>query len=101
MVLFLAAQPSGETVLTGNSRLFGLAAAVLVLGLTACVPKAEQNSGSPATLIGRAVLPADTFLPGTPPVGLALDPEINGRELPFGDMPVQGFSSLIPRDGGN
>ena len=87
--------------MTGKSLLFGLAAAALVLGLTACVPKAEQDSGSPATLIGRAVLSADTFLPGTPPVGVALDPEINGRELPFGDMPVQGFSSLIPRDGGN
>lgn len=87
--------------MTGKLRVFGLAATALVLVLTACVPKAEQGSGNRATLIGRAVLPADTFLPGTAPVGIALDPEINGRELPFGDMPVQGFSSLIPRDGGN
>ncbi len=89
-------------MLTGNSRCFGLAPAlfILVMGLTACVPKSEQNTGKLATLIGRAVLPADTFQPGTPPVGRRLDPEINGRELPFGGTPVQGFSSLIPRDGG-
>jgi glycerophosphoryl diester phosphodiesterase len=88
-------------MLTGNSRLFVLAPALLVLaiGLTACVPKSEQDTGKLATLIGRAVLPADTFQPGTPPVGRELDPEINGRELPFGATPVQGFSSLVPRDG--
>lgn len=88
-------------MLTGKSRVFGLAAAALLFCLTACVPKTAQESDQDVTLIGRAVLPADTFLPGTPPVGIALDPEINGRQLPFGDMPVQGFSSLVVRDGGD
>ncbi|MEN8007283.1 MAG: esterase-like activity of phytase family protein [Candidatus Krumholzibacteriota bacterium] len=92
-------------MLTGRSRIFGLTAVgltivALALGLSACVPKSEKSSGKLAVLIGRAVLPADTFLPGSPPVGIAMDPEINGRQLPFGDMPVQGISSLIPRDGG-
>jgi hypothetical protein len=86
--------------LNGRSRVLGLTGALLCLGLTACVPKSDQNTGQLATLIGRAVLPADTFFPETPAVGMAMDPEINGRELPFGDVPVQGFSSLIPRDGG-
>jgi hypothetical protein len=84
-----------------RSLLLGLAAAVLCHGLTACVPKSERFSGGLATLIGRAVLPADTFLPGTGPIGVALDAEIYGRELPFKDLPVQGFSSIVLRDGGD
>jgi len=88
-------------MLTGKLHFFRLALVLLTLCLTACVPRDEQGSGKLATLIGRAVLPADTFLPGTPPVGRELDPEINGRELPFGATPVQGFSSLVRRGGGN
>ncbi len=86
-------------MLTGKSRFFGLVLVLVALCLIACVPKSDQVSIDRATLIGRAVLPADTFQPGTPPVGIKLDPEINGRELPFGATPVQGFSSLIIRDG--
>ncbi len=85
-------------MLTGKSRYFGLVLVLLGLCLIACVPKSNEVSGDRATLIGRAVLPADTFQPGTPPVGRELDPEINGREIPFGATPVQGFSSLVPRD---
>ncbi len=87
-------------MLTGKSRCFGLILALSGLCLIACVPRSDQDPGDRATLIGRAVLPADTFQPGTPPVGRELDPEINGRELPFGATPVQGFSSLIPRGDG-
>jgi len=53
-----------------------------------------------AALAGRAVLPADTFFPEAHPVGVALDPEINGRRLPFDQVPVQGFSSMIPLEDG-
>jgi glycerophosphoryl diester phosphodiesterase len=88
-------------MLTGKSRFLGSALVSLAFCLTACVPNSEQDAGKLATLIGRAVLPADTFQPGTPPVGRELDPEINGRELPFGATPVQGFSSLVPRSDGN
>ncbi len=87
-------------MLTGKSRYLGLTPVLLALCLIGCVPKSDKVSVDRATLIGRAVLPADTFQPGTPPVGHELDPVINGRELPFGGTPVQGFSSLIPRDGG-
>ncbi len=86
-------------MLTGKSRYLGLIPTLLALCLAACVPKSDQVSSARATLIGRAVLPADTFQPGTPPVGRKLDPRINGRELPFGATPVQGFSSMIPRGG--
>ncbi len=67
--------------------------AVLLVFFSGC----GKNEDSPLTtnLTGRAILPADTFLPG-PMVGRVLAPEINGRSLPFSGVPVQGFSSIIP-----
>ena len=82
------------------SRIILIVLPVMVaLAATACGPKkSEPRSGKLAMLVGRAVLPADTFLPDGPPVGAHLEPVINGRELPFGSVPVQGFSSLVPRE---
>jgi len=70
--------------------------AAIGLALLVCGCSGEPAPSVPAlaTLTGRAVLPADTFSVG-PTVGRALDPEINGRQLPFSLVPVQGFSSLI------
>jgi hypothetical protein len=50
----------------------------------------------PATLIGRAVLPADTFVPG-PVSGQFLTPGApsNNRPVPFNGQPVQGFSAIL------
>ena len=63
--------------------------------------EAPVIEGDPlATLAGRAVLPADTFSPEPRTVGTRLDPRINGRDLPFDRVPVQGFSSLLPQDDG-
>lgn len=63
--------------------------------------EAPVVNGEPlAILAGRAVLPADTFFPEQHTVGIALDPKINGRDLPFDRVPVQGFSSLVPLDDG-
>ncbi len=55
-----------------------------------------QNEDKTLTtnLTGRAILPADTIIPG-PMVGRVLGPKINGRTLPFHGVPVQGFSSII------
>jgi hypothetical protein len=78
--------------------LMTLCLALGILGMAACAPSGEKHQGKGATLAGRVVLPADTFVPDTPGVGRELDPVINGRELPFGDVPVQGFSSLVRRD---
>jgi hypothetical protein len=79
--------------------------------LTACVPIAiamtlmsgREVSASPpadqhlpeATLVGRAVLPVETYAPG-PVSGAAFGPAvINGITFPLPSQPVQGFSSLI------
>jgi glycerophosphoryl diester phosphodiesterase len=59
-----------------------------------CAQDPAPTEPALATLTGRAVLPADTFK-GGPAVGGAMEPEINGRKLPFRTTPVQGFSSLI------
>jgi hypothetical protein len=75
----------------------GLILGLGILALTSCAPSSEKAPTGGASLIGHAVLPADTFAPDTPGVGRELDPVINGRELPFGEVPVQGFSSLVPR----
>ncbi|WP_218163364.1 esterase-like activity of phytase family protein [Nannocystis exedens] len=56
--------------------------------------------GPPATLVGRAVLPAATFAPG-PPSGARLGPApIHGQQAPFGSQPVQGFSALVANGDG-
>ncbi|WAS90880.1 esterase-like activity of phytase family protein [Nannocystis punicea] len=54
-----------------------------------------QAAAPPATLVGRAVLPAATFAPG-PPSGARLGPQaIHGQQAPFVSQPVQGFSALL------
>jgi len=81
-------------VIRGLTRL-----ATLLLVLAAgCSRDTTPSEPALATLTGRAVLAADTFADG-PAVGHALGPEINGRELPFASVPVQGFSSLISLGG--
>jgi hypothetical protein len=47
-------------------------------------------------LVGRAVLPADTFAPG-PTSGQLVTGNTNGRTVPFeAKQPVQGFSAVLP-----
>src|SRR5262245_34693892 len=52
-------------------------------------------------LVGRAVLPADTFAAG-PTSGRQLGSQpINGRTAPFVDQqPVQGFSAVLSQEDG-
>ncbi len=51
-------------------------------------------------LVGRAILPADTFAPG-PTSGQYIGSGANGRAAPFVNrQPVQGFSALISAGGG-
>ncbi len=52
-------------------------------------------SKQPVGLIGRAVLPADTFYPG-PTSGQFLTPGApsNNKPVPFSSQPVQGFSAI-------
>src|SRR5262245_65167984 len=84
-------------------------AAALSLGIASALlawpsPSSEDELHPPAkdaraTLVARAVLPADTFAPG-PTSGRQLGvAPINGRTPPFvGRQPVQGFSGIL-RDG--
>ncbi|WP_414579155.1 phytase [Anabaena sp. CCY 9402-a] len=53
--------------------------------------------GSKLTLKGFAALPADTFAEGTP-AGSAVTGNTNGRDLPFANQPVQGFSAVQVAD---
>ncbi len=97
--LFTGLTPSSPltrlTRLTPSSLLTILALfTLLTLLTTGCTENRAPAEPGLAVLTGRAVLPADTFVEG-PAVGQALDPVINGRNLPFDSMPVQGFSSLI------
>lgn len=64
------------------------AAALVILSCTAAAAGATA-------LVGRAVLPADTFAPG-PASGQFISGNTNGRTFPFASQTVQGFSGIIP-----
>ena len=69
-----------------------LTTAVVCVG-TASGATPEQNSG--VRLVGRAVLPVETYAPG-PPSGTFLPPGVvNGISFPLPSQPVQGFSAII------
>lgn len=72
-----------------------LLVAILMMVFAGCRSGQNDSRRPLVSLTGRAILPADTILPG-PAVGKALDSEINGRSLPLPGIPVQGFSSIIP-----
>ncbi len=62
------------------------------LGLTSGLSSSAQ------TLIGRAILPADTFLPGPVSGQFITDPK---RTTPFASQPVQGFSAVLDNGDGS
>ena len=75
-----------------------IAEALIVAAGVAWLAACADESG--VTLVGRAVLPADHFLPG-PTSGQFIEPA-NGRTPPFRDrQPVQGFSALLDNGGGS
>lgn len=79
-----------------------LALLAILAGITlfsGCDRHAQPSDTALARLDARAVLPADTFA-GDGPVGEALDNVTNERRPPFAQIPVQGFSSLLPLDDG-
>ncbi len=79
-----------------------LGAAALALGLSSpamAVPR-PADFGQ-ATLTGFAVLPAETFVPGSEPSGSAIGAgPFNGIAAPFSGQPVQGFSGVVRRGDG-
>ena len=85
---------------TRNAGRIGITAAILAL-----VPAWPTLAQGPhhrnvPRLVGRAVLPVETYAPG-PPSGTGLVPAgqsevvINGVHLPTPSQPVEGFSSVI------
>jgi len=66
--------------------------ALLLILIAGCSKKSDRSITTHLT--GRAVLLADTIIPG-PPTGIALDAKINGRSTPLPGVPVQGFSSIL------
>jgi len=74
---------------------------MLLAALALALPTAAGASGpSSARLLGRAVLPANTFAPGPPSGSLLGSSPINGVQPPFSSQPVQGFSAALPAGGG-
>lgn len=80
-------------------KLFAVLVALIATLVAAPEPAGAHGRGRghkrpPATLIGWASLPADTFAEG-PPSGVRLGTEPrNGRTPPFDSQPVQGFSGI-------
>jgi len=78
----------------GKSLLFRLLTlACLLVGVGAL--SAQGQTVEIPTLIGFAVLPADTFAKG-PASGAQIAGNYFGRTAPFDSQPVQGFSAILP-----
>ena len=68
-----------------------IAAALLPGGVVTAAARAPEH----VALVGRAVLPVETYAPG-PVSGTFLPPGVvNGISFPLPSQPVQGFSSII------
>jgi glycerophosphoryl diester phosphodiesterase len=76
-----------------------IAARCLPLGLPLVLLVALAPLASSQELVGRAVLPAETFAEG-PPAGSRLPNRLNGVGLPLASQPVQGFSAVVMNDDG-
>jgi hypothetical protein len=69
------------------------AAAAAGLANGSAVAATQENAGG--TLIGRAVLPADTLAAGPPSGTLVAQGLVNGILFPRPSQPVEGFSSMV------
>jgi hypothetical protein len=70
---------------------------LLILAMLLALPMPVVAQGSPAKLVGRAILPADTLATG-PKAGEALASRgtINGLKVPFDSQPVGNISAIAP-----
>ncbi|NES27943.1 hypothetical protein GCE86_09750 [Micromonospora terminaliae] len=78
-------------------RLSTLAAAVLAAAVAtpSIGAHADGRGSAQPTLLGRAVLPVETYAPG-PPSGTLLPPgTVNGITFPLPAQPVEGFSAIV------
>ena len=73
-------------------------AVVLPLSMNALCPILMSEAWAVDRLIGRAILPAASFAPGSASGALLGDQLINGREVPFvHTQPVQGFPAILAK----
>jgi len=70
---------------------------LLMLVILLMLPMPVLAQGTPAKLVGRAILPADTLATG-PKAGQALASRgtINGLKVPFDSQPVGSISAIAP-----
>ncbi|WP_157746399.1 hypothetical protein [Micromonospora inositola] len=78
---------------------FVTAALAVTVTVTVGIPflgaHADDNRRAQLTLLGRAVLPVETYAPG-PPSGTLLPPgTVNGITFPLPSQPVEGFSAVV------
>jgi glycerophosphoryl diester phosphodiesterase len=77
-----------------------MAAAVLAILPAQVAAAGDGHGGPPPELIGRAVMPVETYAPG-PPSGAAMVPlgqtstVVNGITFPTPSQPVEGFSAVV------
>lgn len=79
-------------------RALRYAGALATLTLVPSLPAAAHGDDSDATiprLVGRAVLPVDTYAPGPPAGGFFAGQTINGITFPLASQPVEGFSAIV------
>ncbi len=78
------------------SYVMGAAAtAAMAISMLSGGAAAETQRAPHVTLVGRAVLPVQTYAPG-PVSGTLLPPGVvNGISFPLPSQPVQGFSSMV------
>jgi len=89
-----ALRPARRWLLVTRPTLL-LAISALVGSLAATSPPSSANTGShEPTLVGRAVLDADTLADG-PESGAAVLPPFNGIVFPRPSQPVAGFSAIV------
>ena len=80
----------------GHRRLrSALVGAAVFASVAAGWPAANEQADHLPSLIGRAVLPVETYAPG-PPSGTLLSPGVvNGITFPLPSQPVEGFSAIV------
>ncbi|MEE6262385.1 esterase-like activity of phytase family protein [Plantactinospora sonchi] len=79
----------------------GAAVAALAITLPGAASAANRGDWGRAELVRFAVLPAETYVPGSEPAGSMLGTApVNGISAPFADQPVQGFSGVLRNSDG-
>jgi hypothetical protein len=80
---------------TRTLRRAGVAAALLTIGPATVAAAGDDNGRDDPHLLGRAVLPVETYAAGPPAGSFFGTVETNGVSFPLPSQPVQGFSGIV------